>query len=331
MLKPRGFPSRRGEKPGISELKEMPVVPPALKWQALQFLWPGSAMLPVSRNSVLPVLARELFSCERLEVEILLPAQRQLIGRESIEFFVGRHAEICAGLPIQRLGGVLRDGDNSEIAKRRAVVAPTQPFRRIRVAAVAGEIDSEGRIRPDSGVAQRENSLHRSQRELRLQVIETVRIFQDQSQASHEFGLFEVGRERRVVLRHKQRICVRQLAMKAGSMVKLLLSTWQVPQARPLPSNFSFTKTCRPCATSLAKFEVPARRRGIETCGVAGIVDEPHLAVEQPVEEGGGAGQDERVRRALVRRHDESAIRQRSLRESGGSVAESMRNSDCTW
>ena len=66
ILKPRGLPSRRGEKPGICELNAMPVVPPALKWQALQFLWPGSPMLPVSRNSVLPVLASALFSTRDL-------------------------------------------------------------------------------------------------------------------------------------------------------------------------------------------------------------------------------------------------------------------------
>ena len=54
MLPPCGLPSRRG-RTRLGGLSENAAVPPALKWQALQFLWPGSARSPVSRYSVLPV------------------------------------------------------------------------------------------------------------------------------------------------------------------------------------------------------------------------------------------------------------------------------------
>src|SRR5215469_1311827 len=47
MLKPSGVLSSFGN-PGERELNDTADVPPALKWQALQFLWPGSPMLPVS-------------------------------------------------------------------------------------------------------------------------------------------------------------------------------------------------------------------------------------------------------------------------------------------
>src|SRR4051812_34342893 len=110
---------------------------------------------------------------QRFQFEVLLPSDPELICCQGVQLFVCGSTEVDSFLPAQRSGCVLHDGNQWKIVERSGVVAPAQPLRRIRVAAVGTEIDSKARVLPCGGVIQRLYTLNRAQHKSTLR-IETV-------------------------------------------------------------------------------------------------------------------------------------------------------------
>jgi hypothetical protein len=146
---------------------------------------------------------------EREEVELLLPAQRELKCLEGVELGIGRRPKVDADLASEGSREMLSDRAERELAKRavsrRPVPRPPRPVeRRDLAAARAVEVRRSDRQRL------REDVRNPAHRELVLQVVEAVHVLDDQPELAHQDRVLEVLREVRVRLRHEEGIIRRK-------------------------------------------------------------------------------------------------------------------------
>src|SRR5262249_41715861 len=136
----------------------------------------------------------------------------------------------------------------------------------------------------------------------------SVRVHEDKPQSAHQIGPFQVS-QLRIGLRHKQRIAMRQRGDECridGEVVVLDMTRATRPAVTLKPL---FQEDLASLCNDFREIEVPCgSRRRIEPGRRALVIDKSHLAVKEPVENGGRTGQYERVQRTLARHRYESAI-----------------------
>ena len=309
MLNPRGLPSTRGN-PGAVGMKGIAVVPPALKWQALQFLCAGAARrgCRCRETGSCPACQRAL-QLERLQIEVLLAAERQLICDERIQFFIGRDPEVHTRPAAQRDGRMLRDGHEGKVTQRRAVVSPAETIGRIWIASVGAEIDGLGRVLRLHRILQRLHVLGAAQDEAarRVEAAALTRIRPNRRSRS-EFSRFDSAG---FVSATNSGSLDGSVVMNAGSTVKLFVSTWQVPRfgrcRRTSPGENADGRVPR---RSRSRRRVFAAARGFEPDRRRRVIDEPDLTMPEPLEERAAARQDEPIDGTFTRPADEGAIRE---------------------
>src|SRR5215471_4138319 len=108
---------------------------------------------------------------ERRQVEVLLASQSELICRHSVQFLIGRHAEVDPGPALQSSCRMLHDGHAGEFPNGRAIISPAEPFRRICIQAVATEIETKTGIWTSGRVEKGLHVLSRTESELMRQVV----------------------------------------------------------------------------------------------------------------------------------------------------------------
>ena len=83
---------------------------------AVAVLMAGLADIPGIEEQRLSGAGLSALQRQRLEIEVLLPSEGQLVGCQGVQFFIRRHAKVDAAPPLECPGSVLRDSDYGEIA-----------------------------------------------------------------------------------------------------------------------------------------------------------------------------------------------------------------------
>ena len=291
MLKPRGLPSRSRESRRL-RVERHAGRAPAIEVTAIAVLVAGFEKVSAVQVQRLAGAGQRAFQLQRGKVEVLLATEWKLIRDERIQFLIGRHAEIEARHAAQRLGCVLHDCDEREVAKRCAVVAPAQALWRIRIAPVGAEVDEKARVLGRRRVTERLHVLRRAEHQSSLWV-ESVRVHENQSKAPHQIRVFQ-RRQRRIGLGHEQRIAGRQ----GGNELRVDGEVVALHVTRPARPSVAIEGLVQeePAALSDKLRKVGCsggRGRGVETECRRVVIQEANLPVAETIEQGAGARQHE--------------------------------------
>ena len=317
MLAPCGLPSTRGN-PGVRRNEGDGRRPSAVEMTCVAVLVTrlGLEHVAAVEEEGLAVARHRALQLQRREVEVFLSAEGELIRRQRIQFLIRRHAEVGARDAGERRRGMLRDGDEREVAERRAIVTPAEALGRIGISSVGAEVKTRDRILRRHRVRERLHVLSAAEYEP-SRWVESVCVDQDHPEPAQQVRVLQ-RRQRRIGLGHEEGIVRRQsrdelrihgevVGLDVTRRARSPVAVERLVHEELAPLRDHLFKAGRSCG----------RRCRIEPAAGGRVIDEADLTMLEPREQRAGTRQHEPVYRTCVRPDDECPIRKEAVKGRG--------------